>query len=142
MMRKIKTKSKYLEVWNIAMGIFLIAAMASCTGTQNAPATETQKRLKSTGFKIRRADTPEKMEHLSTLPQNRLLPTKRDEVIYYFFADAKGCECLYTGTEKEYQRYLELGTKKSSTRKESNIREEPTVDQAMDIKWNLWRKWD
>jgi len=128
--------------WKIAMGIFLVAAIASCAGIQNAPATETQKHLKSAGFKVYKADTPEKLEHLSTLPQNRLVPRTRDDVLYYIFADARGCKCLYAGTEKEYQRYLDLGAKKSSTRKESNMQEESTVDRAMDDKWNLWQKWD
>lgn len=142
MMRTIKTKSKYLEVWKIAMGIFLVAAMASCAGTQNAPATETQKHLKSAGFKIHKADTPEKMEQLSTLTQNRLVPKMRDGVNYYIFADARGCKCLYTGTEKEYQRYLKMGATKSPSRDETNIQEEPNVDRALDEDWNLWRKWD
>jgi hypothetical protein len=142
MMRKIKTKSKYLEVWKIAMGIFLMAAMTSCAGTQNAPATETQKHLKSAGFKVHKADTPEKLEHLSTLPQNRLVPKIRDGVSYYIFADARDCKCLYTGTEKEYQRYLGLGAKKSSTRKESNMREESNADRDLDENWDLWSKWD
>jgi len=141
-MRRTSTESKSLDAWKIAMGIFLMAAMASCAGTQNAPVTETQKHLKSAGFKIHKADTPEKLEHLSTLPQNRLVPRTRDDVLYYIFADATDCKCLYTGTEKEYQRYLDLGAKKSSIRDESNMREKPTVDQALDDKWDLWRKWD
>lgn len=128
--------------WKIAMGIFLTVVIASCAGTQSAPATETQQHLKSAGFKIQPADTPEKLEHLSTLPQNRLVPKMRDGALYYIFADATDCRCLYTGTEKEYQRYLELGAKKSSTQQESNIREEPTVDRNLDENWDLWKKWD
>jgi hypothetical protein len=69
--------------------------------------------LFAAGFKKEYAKTPESLERLKTLPQRKLVRRERDGKVDYFYADAKGCQCVYVGDEGNYERYQRLLTERA-----------------------------
>ncbi len=112
--------------------------LAGCAALQNQQAIETERLLAAAGFQMRFADTPEKLQHLKTLTQRKLTPHQRDDKVYYVYADATSCQCLYVGTEKAYQRYQDLALQKEIT-EEQRVAAEMNEDAAMD--WGMWGPW-
>jgi hypothetical protein len=77
-----------------------------CSTTPKTNSFETQELLVRSGFKLFEADTSAKLSHLKSLPQEQIVPRKKDGKLYYVFADAAECRCLYAGDEKAYHHYL------------------------------------
>lgn len=90
----------------IVIGLGMI--LAGCAVIQGQKAIQMERLLAAAGFQMRLADSPEKLRHLKTLTQRKLVPHQRDGRVYYVYADATSCQCLYVGTEKAYQRYQRL----------------------------------
>jgi hypothetical protein len=78
------------------------------------------------------ADTPEKLAHLKTLTQLKVVPHDRNGKMYYVYADAADCQCLYAGNQEAYQRYENLTVKQ-------NIAE---MNEAASMDWGMWGPWE
>ena len=115
----------------IGLGIIL----AGCAAIQNQKAIEMERLLAAAGFQIRLADTPEKLRHLKTLTQRKLVPHQRDGHVYYVYADASSCQCLYAGTEKTYQHYQKLALQHEIA-EEQRVAAEMNEDAVMN--WGMW----
>lgn len=62
--------------------------------------------LSAAGFRMLPADSNDKMNHLTALPQLQVRYFGgKDGAMQYWMADANFCQCLYVGDEKAYQRY-------------------------------------
>src|SRR5262245_24372487 len=83
-------------------GCVAVALLVLAVGCVSAKKTESL--LLEAGFKIARADTPEKQAHLRSLPEGKVIRINRNEVVYYVYADVKN-NVLYVGREPEYQQY-------------------------------------
>jgi hypothetical protein len=64
--------------------------------------------LHAAGFQVKIADTPEKLVMLKGLAQRKIVPYHKEGDMYYLYADAASCQCLYMGTADAYQRYIEF----------------------------------
>jgi hypothetical protein len=64
--------------------------------------------LAASGFRLKLADTPEKLAHVQSLPQRKVIPIQHDGQLKFVWADAKDCKCLYVGEEANYQSYAKL----------------------------------
>jgi hypothetical protein len=80
--------------------------------------------LASSGFEMHVADTPEKLAHVKTLVQRRLIARKEGDKVHYVYADAEG-KCLYVGTGEAYQRYKKLAAQQT--------REQQSLEEAQDV---------
>jgi hypothetical protein len=109
----------------------LVIALAGCAAIKKSEATDTEQLLAAAGFKMKPADTPEKLAHLKSLTQMKVVPHDRDGKMYWVYADADYCKCLYVGDEEAYQRYENLLVKKNIA--------EMNEDAAMN--WGLWGPW-
>ncbi|HXJ81841.1 MAG TPA: hypothetical protein VMS64_24555 [Candidatus Methylomirabilis sp.] len=88
--------------WTIAVGIAL--TMTACaTATQNTEAL-----LSQAGFRQLPADTPQKVSHLQTLPERKLIGRTYQGKKYYVYSDPEGCKCLYIGNPEQYKIYQGL----------------------------------
>ena len=84
--------------------IVLAGALAGCaTGV-----ADTESRLTQAGFRQMPADTPKRVEHLQTLPPQKLIKRTSSGKSYYVFADPSGCKCLYVGDDAAYAKYKTL----------------------------------
>ena len=125
-------KKKIAWLKSIAVITVLGIALAGCAAVQKSEATDTEQLLAAAGFKMRPADTPEKLAHLQTLTQRKLISHERDGKVYFVYADADNCKCLYAGNQENYQRYQSLSVKK-------NIAE---MNAAAPMDWGMWGPWD
>jgi hypothetical protein len=121
--------------------VFLLAPGALLIGCATRGAMQTQLDLGSSGFHWKIADTPERLKHLQSLPQDRVVRHKKDGGFFYYYADAKDCSCIFVGNEKAYQEYLRLLQEKHvETRKDIAIDEVNLMgrDSAITVDWAVW----
>jgi len=92
--------------------ILLSAALAGCSLLKPSPqqrAERIEPMLSAAGFSMRIANTPDKLDHLKSLPQLQVkyYPDEAGRPKYWM-ADAQFCQCLYLGDEPAYQKYQDL----------------------------------
>ena len=119
--------------WLKSMGIITVLsiALAGCAAMKKSEATDTEQLLAAAGFKMKLADTPERLAHLKTLTQLKVVPHDRNGKMYYVYADAADCQCLYAGNQEAYQRYENLAVKQ-------NIAQ---MNEAASMDWGMWGPW-
>jgi hypothetical protein len=122
--------------------IALTTMMTGCASQGTMPATmQTQLDLGSCGFTWKIADTPEKMKQLEALPQRQIVPHQKDGKVYYIYADARDCKCVYIGDEKAYQQYRQFVYDKRQDRKD-DIAAEQAATITMDLGfWGAFGPW-
>jgi hypothetical protein len=113
--------------------LLLTLLLSSCAIMQAQQSKDTEKLLSAAGFKMTLANSPEKLDHLKTLTQNKLVAHTKDAVVYYTYADATNCQCFYVGSDKAYQSFLKL-------QEQQNLAAEDRMSAQMDSEENL--NWD
>ena len=118
---------------SVACATFLLASCAWWSDTHNA---EREQTLAAAGFKIVPADTPDKLAKLNALPQRQFVTRARDGQTYFLYADAAGCQCLYIGTNKQYDAYQKLQQQKEI----AFANEQAAADQTQneEFMYNMW----
>jgi len=94
--------------------------------------------LSAAGFRMKLADTPEKLAHLQTLPAMQLVPHEKDGKVFYGFADPVVCKCLYVGDQTAYQQYQKLAVQKEladEQREAASMNEDAAADWSMGGFW-------
>jgi len=86
----------------------LIALGMMFAGCATKTPMQAEMDLGSCGFKWKSADTPEKLKHLESLPQRKIVRHQKEGKSYYIYADAQECKCVYVGDEKAYEEYRKL----------------------------------
>ena len=111
--------------------IALSGLLCACALMQSEKVNNTEKLLAAAGFKMILANTPEKMDHLKTLSQYKLVPQVKDGVTHYIYADAANCRCFYWGQEDTYQAFLIL-QKKSSISDDDRMTSQMNENEYLD----------
>lgn len=81
----------------VFVAIVIGGFLSSCAMMKAQQSKETEQLLVTAGFKMKLADTPEKMAHLKTLTQYKIVAHQKDGKAYYIYADATNCQCFYWG---------------------------------------------
>ncbi len=103
-----------LRKTTVFMALLILTAVfiTNCSSTRQTrrdlPPAEIEKLLASAGFEKTLADTPEKMEKVQSLTQRMVVPHLEDDKVYYVYADAAVCECVYVGDELDYERFKSM----------------------------------
>ncbi len=115
----------------VIISIFALSMLSGCATIEKSNAKSTEQRLSVAGFTMKLADTPEKLAHLKTLTQRKVVPHDRDGKTHFVYADALYCECLYVGNEEAYQRY------------EKMVFQQNIANMNMDasMNWGMWGPW-
>ena len=93
-----------LTGFNLIGAIALLALAIGCTGMQ----TQSKENLLiAAGFRTIAANTPQRQEHLKTLPPDRVTVAQRHGKTYYVYADPAHNQ-IYVGNQSQYQRYQQL----------------------------------
>jgi len=117
-------------------------ALTACVSTQQTEAIDNERLLAAAGFQVKLADTAAKLDHLKTLPQRKLVPHQKGSEVFYVYADATYCKCLYGGPEKAYSRYQQMAVNKSIEEMAVSYQQADNPMQAVDtMDWNLWHDW-
>jgi hypothetical protein len=118
------------------IGIALLSGfLISCAAINAQNIEDKEELLAAAGFKIQLADTPEKLAHLKTLTQQKIVTHEKDGKNYYVYADATTCQCLYIGQDSDYQSFQQLQIQKQIAHDEkmsAEMNENATMD------WNIW----
>lgn len=114
-------------------GMILIvgSALSGCAMIEKSDATSTENKLAAAGFKVKFADTPEKLAHIKSMQQRTIITHIKNGTVYYAYADAEFCKCLYMGTEENFGEYQKLTIQQRTA--------EMNRDAAMN--WNAWGGW-
>jgi hypothetical protein len=99
------TKNRF----TIFASLFIVSLFAaSCTfGPKPVPtkSRNIEGLLQEAGFVRNAADTPEKMERIRSEVQRKVIPVQEEGQIYYLYADAEFCQCLYVGDDSAFNRF-------------------------------------
>ena len=120
---------------SVVVTFVLVIALAGCTAMQNKRAAKTEDVLFKAGFQKVVADTPEKLAHLKTLPQKKMVSHQHKEDIRYIYADATLCKCMYVGDRDAYQSYKHILLEKEVKGHEHADGGAPGYEQ---MDWDLW----
>jgi hypothetical protein len=127
-----------LEV-KVGMIVLVIAlALAACATIQQGETLDKEQMLAAAGFRMKLADTPEKLATLMSFPQHQLSTGFKDGKMFYLYADATTCKCLYVGNEKAYQRYQRFAMEKQLAREELYTAQ---TNWDMNMDWGMWGPW-
>ncbi len=93
------------------MKFLTVAALALLGLTTAACVTNEQNRenlLVAAGFRIRLADTPEKVASLKSLPPHQFVAQSQNGQPVFLYADPTACGCIYYGTQDNLQAYQQM----------------------------------
>ena len=118
--------------------IALVFALVSfgCLKSPNQKAIDTERLLAASGFKMRLADTPEKLSSINELTQRQIVVHRSKGKLLYIYVDAEYCQCVYAGGEEAYRRYQNLARDKKLS---DENRLEAQRDQPLEMDWGDWR---
>lgn len=91
----------------IAMLIFVGVTASACVTTSNAT-QDKENLLSAAGFKIRLADTPERIASLKSLPPNEFTVQSQNGQPVFIYADPAVCGCLYYGNQDNFSAYQQM----------------------------------
>ncbi len=96
----------------IGLSFFLLGcASGSATLSPQVPAPQTAEQLLSaSGFKQIYPTSPAQQDRLRNMPQKQIFLVSKGPKVYYVYADATGCGCLYAGNQQNYQNFQSLVT--------------------------------
>lgn len=116
--------------------IFALSQLLSgCAAMEASKARDTESLLAAAGFRIKLADTPEKQAHTQELAQHQLVAHPKDGAVYYVYADATTCHCVYWGNEDAYQRYQQLAVQKQIADEQQSA---AMMNQSAAMNWGMW----
>jgi hypothetical protein len=114
--------------------------LCGCTYLAEQKAHEIEPMLSAAGFRMKIADTPERLARIQAMRQLTLQPLQRNGKLYYAYPDARGCRCVYLGTEAAYQQYQQLALQERIARQEqqSAVVDEDAAIINEDAVWDQW----
>ncbi len=123
---------------SMAIGLMIAITLIGCATTQKGETLDKEQMLAAAGFRMKLADTPEKLAALQGLPQQKVMPGVKNGRMIYLYADATACKCMYLGNEKAYQRFQRFALEKQIAREELYSAQTTT---NMDMDWGMWGPW-
>ena len=117
----------------------LVATLSlGCAAMQRSEAIRTERVLAAAGFQMKMADTPEKLAKVQGMTQRKLQPHDKDGEVFFVYADALECNCVYVSTEAAHQRYQQLALKQELA---DQARETAELNENAAMEWNTWGTW-
>jgi hypothetical protein len=116
---------------NILYAAALVAVASGCSTTSNS-----EHMLSAAGFKALPANTPQREDHLRSLPADQLTVANLNGYNYFVFPDpAEGV--LFVGQQPQYQRYQRMRLENQMAVADVNT---ASVDDGW-TRWTAWGRW-
>ena len=94
-------------MYRIAAMVFgLVAGLAINLAAAQSQLGKDMK-LEDAGFKMREADTPQKMARLNSIPPYKFVPHRKNGARYYVYADPS-CRCAFVGDDNAMKTYRDM----------------------------------
>ena len=87
---------------------FAILTLAATQAAAQSSKLATDMKLEDAGFKMREANTPEKMARLNKIPPHKFVPHRKNGARYYVYADPTTCRCAFVGDENAMKTYRDM----------------------------------
>jgi hypothetical protein len=91
---------------SFACGLLAALLLAAPAAAQSSNLGKDMK-LEDAGFKMREANTPQKMARLNSIPPHKFVPHRKNGVRYYVYADPT-CRCAFVGDENAMKTYRDM----------------------------------
>lgn len=109
--------------------------MAGCSYFEKQDADQIESTLAAAGFRMKPADTPEKLAKLQTLPKRTIFTQVKEGEVVYLYADPDFCKCLYVGRAPAYERYQQLAITQQLAQERVEAAE---MDENAAMNWGMW----
>ena len=119
----------------VIAALLSLVALAGCAAMRRQEAQDHGNLLTAAGFRIKPADTPQRMARLDAMPPLKMVARPKDDKMLYTYADPYACNCVYVGGEQEYAEYRRLAVQKQIA-DEQLAASMAAEDAAMD--WQMW----
>ncbi len=120
------------KVKTLVMLLIAGTTLSACAAMERTAALDTENMLSASGFRMKPADTVFKSEHIDSMQQRILLSHVQDGSVYYAYADAEYCNCIYVGSERNFQEYQRLSIEQSTAE----------MSQEAAMNWGPWGGWN
>jgi len=124
------------NLFRVMAAAICILILGGCAGVQTDPVVSFEQMLTSAGFRMKAADTPEKLARLQTLPPQRIVPRNKDGRVYYLGADPDQ-KALYVGDEQAYRNYLDLRMAKQDAEDSHESTMKRMAEMEMDYEFSM-----
>lgn len=116
-----------------AVAAVLLALVAGCATTTK----QTEQMLGAAGFHKIQATTPQQLQHLQTLPANKITVAKIKGRTFYVYPDREH-KLIFIGNAEEYQTYKEI---LSDSQLEGQNREMASLGEDTGMDDDEWVAW-
>lgn len=123
------------RIASLAIVALVVSLLPACTYIKRQDADQVESTLAAAGFKMKPADTPERLAKLQSMPVRKIVTDQRDGETVYLYADPDFCKCLYVGRQEQYDRYQRLAIQRQIAQDRVQAAE-MDEDAAMD--WGMW----
>jgi hypothetical protein len=133
------------EIHKLAFRPGRVTALAGLTlliACAESRVPDAEQMLAAAGFQMHPADTPAKEAQLATLPQRKIIAQRQKTQsgsdtgpAGYVYADRDGCDCIFVGNAKAYQKFQQLAFCEKMAEKRFETTE-LSDDAAFD--WGAW----
>jgi hypothetical protein len=125
--------------WITAAGLVILSFVLVGCATMQAEQTQQTKTaeelLSAAGFKQIFPATPKLKARLQAMPQKQIFMASRGPKLFYVYADAAGCGCLYAGNQQQYQAYRNLAAQYKLAEMQYQA---AVMNQAAAMDWGEW----
>ena len=115
-------------------GAALLLALGACATPQQVVANK-EDALAAAGFTVRPANTSARQAMLSRLPPHHFVERVHGNSVTYVYADPLVCDCLYVGTQQNYDQF-KLHMQEQRIANEQELTAEMYNDPGWD--WGPW----
>jgi hypothetical protein len=98
---------------------------------------QTENLLSAAGFRTVIANTPQRQQHLKTLPPNKVTLVQRNGKNYYVYADPAHWQ-IFVGNPSQYQKYQQLRLANNLVQDQLATAE---MNQQAAMGWEMWGPW-
>ena len=113
-----------------------LAVLALAVGCA-ANTQSTENLLSAAGFRTIVANTPQRQQHLKTLPANKVVLVQRNGKNHYVYADPAHYQ-IYVGNPAQYQQYQQLRLARNLAQDQLGTAE---LNQQAAMGWGYWGPW-
>jgi len=121
----------------VAVTLCAAGALGGCASMQAAEARHAEDLMAASGFRHISADTPERVNALQTLQPRTFTIVEREGTKYWVYADPANCQCLYAGTEEQYQQYKRFVVQEGIAQDQRAAAEASSYSSD----WGMWGPW-
>jgi hypothetical protein len=91
--------------------------------------------LLAAGFRQIFPTTPQLKARLEAMPQHQVFMASKGPKVFYVYADAAGCGCLYAGNQQQYQAYQKLAAQARFAAEELQAAQ---LNDSLNFGWEDW----